>query len=122
MIRKVLFIFSFIAFVSTSLLAQQQITGKVTDENGEPIVGANVVIKGTNDGTITNIDGAFNLSAPEGSTLLVSFVGYTTQEVATAGNTNLEIVLQPDDNALYEVVVTALGIKREQKRIAFPEI
>ncbi|NJO91214.1 MAG: SusC/RagA family TonB-linked outer membrane protein [Chloroflexia bacterium] len=117
--RRCLLLLSLLIFVSTNLLAQQTITGKVTDENNDPIVGANVLVKGTNNGTITDMDGVFNITAPEDATLLFSFVGYATQEIAVAGNTNIEVKLLPDDNALEEVVVTALGIERDKKALGY---
>lgn len=119
MIKRFLLILSLIIFASLSIKAQQEITGKVLDENNEPIVGANVVVKGTTNGTITDLDGVFRLSAPEDAVLLFSFVGYTTKEVVIAGQTNVELVLTPDENALDEVVVTALGIEREKKALGY---
>lgn len=119
MIKKSLLLLSLLFFVSSGLLAQQEITGKVTDENNDPIVGANVLIKGTNDGTITDLDGVFKISAPKDATLLISFIGYTTQEIAIAGNTNLEVTLLPDETALEDIVVTAMGVERDRKTLGY---
>ena len=119
MIRRCLLLLSLMIFVSSGLLAQQEVSGKVTDENNDPIVGANILIKGTINGTITDMDGAFKLSAPEDATLLISFVGYATQEIAIAETTNFDFQLLPDDNALEEVVITALGIERDKKALGY---
>lgn len=97
------------------LLAVQQgakISGVITDSEG-PIIGASVVEKGTSNGTITDLDGRFSLDVKPGAILVVSYVGYASQEVkATTGT--MRITLKEDNQVLDEVVVTALGIKREK--------
>lgn len=94
-------------------------TGVVKDANGETVIGASVVVKGTTNGTITGMDGDFSLSnVKPGSIIQVSFVGYVTQEVKWTG-ASLNIVLKDDAQALDEVVVTALGIKREKKALGY---
>ncbi len=93
-----------------ALMAQSiNIKGTVIDNTGEPIIGASVVVKGTTNGTITNLDGAFSLtSVKKESTLLVSFIGYTTQEVKASTNP-IKITLLEDAQTLQEVVVTGYG-------------
>src|SRR5690606_6349832 len=84
------------------------ITGKVTDATSrEPLPGVNIMVKGTQSGTVTGIDGSFSLSVREGSdvTLVFSFVGYITQEVELGNRTSLEVSLAVDEKALEEVVV-----------------
>lgn len=92
--------------------------GTVLDENGEPVIGATVTVKGTNLVTVTDIDGRFELKVPNGSILSVSYLGYTTAEVPATGE-NLTISLKPDERQLVEVVVTALGIRRSEKALSY---
>lgn len=101
--------------------AQQQVSGVVTDQEGVPLPGATVMEQGSNNGVTTDFDGVFNLSVGANATLEVSFVGFETQTVAANPGTNITIVLQENINALNEVVVTALGIKREEKRLGFSQ-
>lgn len=90
------------------------VTGLVIDANGEPVIGANVMVKGTNNGTITDIDGKFTLNNAKG-TLVVSFIGYKTQEVQINGNEkNLNIVLREDSELLDEVVVVGYGTMKKE--------
>ena len=100
---------------TTKAVAQQQkrITGTVLDKNGEPIIGANVVIKGTTKGTITDIDGNFSLEAPGNAQLAISYIGYVAQEIAVGNQTQLKVTLSEDAEALDEVVVVGYGtVKR----------
>lgn len=108
------------AEVPGCLWAMQQtakITGVVSDAEG-PIIGASVVEKGTSNGTITDLDGRFSLDVKPGTILVISYVGYASQEVkATTGT--MKITLKEDNQMLDEVVVTALGIKRERKALGY---
>ena len=88
--------------------AQNSVTGIVTDENGVPLPGANVIIEDTNTGVSTDFDGNFEITASQGQILAFSYIGYTTQFITAAGQSGLNISLQLD-NELEEVVVTALG-------------
>jgi TonB-linked SusC/RagA family outer membrane protein len=103
--------------------AEQQkktLKGKVTDETGEPIPGVSVLVKGTNVGTITNIDGAYSIEIPAGAkTIVYSFVGMTTQEISYTGSTELNVSLKSATIGVDEVVVTALGIQREKKTLTY---
>ena len=104
------------------LFAQEKVlTGNVTDNNGEGIPGVNVVLKGTTTGTVTNIDGIYRLAvqATQGVTLQFSFIGYKTQEVEVGSSTTIDVVMESSDINLDEVVVTAMGIKREAKSLAY---
>jgi len=92
--------------------------GRVLDETGEPVIGATVSVKGTKNTTVTDVDGNFSLNVPEGSTLVVTYMGYGRKEVA-AKETDMTISLVPNSKELNEVVVTALGIKREQKALSY---
>ena len=106
----------------TVLNAQQQTrkaVGVVTDKTGEAIIGANVIVKGTTNGTITDMDGRFELDVPNNATLQVSYIGFNTQEIVFTGQPSIEVQLVDDTQALDEVVVTALGIKREKKALGY---
>lgn len=96
-----------------------EIRGNVTDTKGEPLIGVSILVKGTTIGTSTDTNGTFVIKADENATLIVKYIGYTTQEVAVSNRTNLQIQLQEDQQALSEVVVTALGIKREKKALGY---
>ncbi len=92
------------------LLAQDiKVQGVVKDETGETVIGASVMQKGTTNGAVTDIDGNFSLTVPSKATLLVSYIGFTTQEIAVDGRTQLEITLKEDDQTLNEVVVVGYG-------------
>ena len=96
------------------------ITGRVTAQgDNTPIPGASVVVVGTSRGTTTNANGAFQIQADRGQVLRVSFIGTTTQDVAVGNATAINISLVPETNALNEVVVTALGIKREKRQLGY---
>ncbi|WP_434086520.1 SusC/RagA family TonB-linked outer membrane protein [Pontibacter populi] len=95
---------------------QQGVTlkGKVVNENGEGLPGVTVVLKGTTTGTSTDINGNFSLNVPQtGGTLVLSFIGYTTQEVAIGGQTTFNVALQPDVKALEEIVVVGYGTQKK---------
>ena len=92
------------------LLAQDiKVQGVVKDERGETVIGASVMQKGTTNGAVTDIDGNFSLTVPSKATLVVSYIGFTTQEIAVGGRTQLEITLKEDDQTLNEVVVVGYG-------------
>ncbi|MCE7054948.1 SusC/RagA family TonB-linked outer membrane protein [Algoriphagus sp. AGSA1] len=96
------------------------ISGIVVDEDsGETLPGVNIIIKGTATGTTTDLDGKFSISVNEGEVLVFSYVGYDKQEVQASNQTELTIRLRLDDDVLGEVVVTALGIKREEKALGY---
>ncbi|WP_160713724.1 SusC/RagA family TonB-linked outer membrane protein [Chitinophaga solisilvae] len=102
-----------------AIWAQQAVTGKVTDASGQPLAGVNILVKGTSKGTATNPDGAYSLSAAAGSTLVFRFLGYLPQEVQVGNETVINITLQQDEKNLSEVVVTALGIRKEKKALGY---
>ena len=102
---------------SQSTQQAKKITGKVLDAAGEPIIGASVLVKGSGTGAVTDIDGNFSVEAPVGSTLEVSFIGYKTVTLKVTNATTYTVSLQDDSQALDEVVVTAMGIKKERKAL-----
>ena len=92
---------------------KQKVTGTVTDESGEPLIGVTVVENGANVGAITDFDGKYSLEAPSNATLTFSYVGYLTQNVKVAGQSTHNIVLKEDNALLDEVVVVGYGIQRK---------
>lgn len=97
---------------STQALQQStRISGKIVDKNGEPIIGANVLEKGTTNGTITNIDGRFELTVQK-KAIVVSYIGYITKEVTVSGR-NMTITLEEDSKALEEVVIVGFGTQKK---------
>jgi len=93
---------------------KKQITGVVYDALGESIIGANIIEKGTTNGTVTDIDGKFTLHVDNNAVLLVSYIGYLTQEISTADKTSFEITLQEDTQSLEELVVTGFGLAQKK--------
>lgn len=104
--------------VSGFTFAQQTISGLVTDEAGVPLPGATVVVDQTNDGATTDFDGNYSISASDGQTLSISFVGYTTASIQVGDGADYSVSLQPD-NLLDEVVVTSLGIARQKRELTY---
>ena len=102
------------AVAANNIIQQQKIsvTGKVVDNLGEPIIGANVVVQGQTVGTITDIDGVFKLDVPKGAKLLISFIGYSSKTVEVK-QSNIEIVLDDDSQMLGEVEVVAYGVQKK---------
>ncbi len=97
---------------------QNKVTGIVEDETG-PVIGASVSVKGTSAGTITNVDGEFTLNVSQGNILVISYIGYVTQEITYNGEATLRILLKEDAMMLDEVVVTAMGIKKEKRALSY---
>ena len=102
-------------FFSTVVLAQNiTVKGKVTDaKTGEALIGVTVAVKGTTTGTQTDVNGAYSLGVASNSTLQVSYIGYTTQDIAVSGNANIDVKLQSGDNQLQQVVVVGYGTQRK---------
>lgn len=96
-----------------SIAQNIMVKGIVKDNFGEPVIGANVTEKGTTNGMITDLDGNFSLTVQKNATLVISYIGYVTQEIAIKGNTNLNITLKEDSKALEEVVVIGYGTARK---------
>ncbi|MCY7350986.1 MAG: SusC/RagA family TonB-linked outer membrane protein [Cytophagaceae bacterium] len=105
---------------ATSVLAQSRITGRVTSaRENAPVPGVNVLVKGSTTGAVTDASGNYAITAPANSTLTFSSVGYAAQEVATGGRTVVNLTLTESSASLDEVVVTALGIKKEAKTLGY---
>jgi TonB-linked SusC/RagA family outer membrane protein len=116
--RQIVFIFMILT--SACAFAQRvNIEGAVVDDNGQPLSYVSVIVKGSQTGTVTNTDGKFKVATDKKSTLVFSFVGYETTEVSVSGQSSLRIVLKENTVAMKDVVVTALGIKREKKSLGY---
>ncbi len=107
---------NYIVFSKKANATQQNgktITGVVKDKSGEPIIGANVLIKGQSRGAITDMDGRFTLEVPTNATLQISYIGYTTQEISVGNRSHLNVVLNEDSESLDEVVVVGYGTQKK---------
>ncbi|MBL6667009.1 MAG: carboxypeptidase-like regulatory domain-containing protein [Flavobacteriaceae bacterium] len=100
------------------LFAQKSVNGTVTDADGVPLPGATIVVIETNEGASTDFDGNYSISAAEGTTIEISFVGYESQQVVVGAHAVYNVSLE-EGNALDEIVVTALGIKRSEKTLTY---
>ncbi|HBS88347.1 MAG: hypothetical protein A2W91_17480 [Bacteroidetes bacterium GWF2_38_335] len=118
---KLIQIVVLISVTGFNLSYSQGVTGKVTSlEDGLPMPGVNILVKGTKIGTVTDIDGKFNIkTSSQNDTLVFSFIGYNNKEIAIKGQTALSVQLAPNVVQLESVVVTALGIKREEKSLGY---
>ena len=99
-----------------------QITGRIVDKNGVPVIGATIMISGTTQGTTSGVDGTFALQSnvsPAGMVLDVSFIGYKPQRISVNNRTSLSVTLEEDDQQIEAVVVTALGIKRQERAVSY---
>lgn len=106
-------------FVAGATFAQRTITGTVTDEGGEALIGANVVVKGTTVGASTDVDGKYSISVPDGSTTLVfSYTGFENKEMEIGASNTLDVTME-EGITLDNVVVTALGVQRDEKAVGY---
>ncbi len=103
------------------VLAQTEVSGKVTSaDDGSSLPGVNVVVKGTAQGTVTDIDGNYRINVPDGNaTLVFSFIGLSTQEITVGDRTSIDVTMTTDTKQLGEVIVTAAGIEREQRALGY---
>src|SRR5690606_20436340 len=99
--------------IATFASAQNQITGTVIDEEGLPLPGANVIIRNTTQGTVTDFDGKFSLEASPEDVLLISYIGYIQKEVTVGDRTEINVTLSPDTESLDEVVVVGYGTQKK---------
>lgn len=106
----------FLLFIQVALSAQTVVNGNVSDETGIPVIGANVLVKGTTVGVITDIDGNFIIQVQDikNSILQISFVGYAQQEIKINGRTNIKVVLSEDSEMLEEVTIVAYGAQKKE--------
>lgn len=117
--RKTLLLFFAFGFALSLAAQDRTISGRVTaTEDGSPLPGVNVLVKGTTNGTVTDADGNYKLTAPNGSTLIFSFIGYLTQEIDIGERAVVDIQLGADIKQLSEVIVTAIGVKQDRDKFA----
>lgn len=96
-----------------------KVTGRVVDPAGEPLIGATIMVEGTKDGTVTDLDGNFTINTTSKAKLVISYVGYTAQTILVGDKTTIDVTLKEVANTMNEVVVTALGIKRAEKALSY---
>jgi TonB-dependent starch-binding outer membrane protein SusC len=111
--KKQIYLLVLTMLTTASVWAQNRLTGRITD-NGTPLPGVSILVKGTNTGANTDSDGKFSLAVPSNTTLVVSFIGYVTQEIAVGNRSNIDISLSPDTKTLNEVVVTGYASQRKK--------
>ena len=115
MVKKLLITLTVILGLCLSTFAQQlQITGTVKDQTGTPVAGATILIEGTTNGSTSNADGSYTITAPSDAKLLISFIGYQPQQIAVAGKTRIDITLQEDSQAIDDVIVVAFGTAKKE--------
>jgi TonB-linked SusC/RagA family outer membrane protein len=112
------FLCLFLLSASFVFSQQRNVSGSVTDDQGVPLPGATVIVQETNSGTTTEFDGNYTISAEDGQTLIISYVGYTSQQITVSNSSSYDVALQLG-NALDEVVVTSLGIKRQKRELTY---
>ena len=112
------FLCLFLLSASFVFSQQRNVSGSVTDYQGVPLPGATVIVQETNSGTTTDFDGNYTISAEDGQTLIISYVGYTSQQITVSNSSSYDVALQLG-NALDEVVVTSLGIKRQKRELTY---
>ena len=113
--KKKLFLLAVTLMAAVAAFAQpRQITGKVADANGEPLIGVGIVVKGTTTGTMTDVDGNFALNVPEGAILEISSIGYATQEIPVGDRTKFDIVLEEDVEMIEGTVVVGYGTTKRE--------
>ncbi len=109
-----------LAFFAISIYAQNvTVKGSVKDQLGDPVIGATVKVLGSSTGTVTDIDGNFSISCSPNATLEFSYIGFSTKAVDVKGHTTLNVTMDESNNSLDEVVVTALGIKKDAKKLGY---
>ena len=96
-----------------------KVTGRIVDSAGEPLIGATIMVEGTKEGAVTDIDGNFTINTTSKAKLVISYVGYTTQTILVGDKTTFDVTLKEVANTMNEVVVTALGIKRAEKALSY---
>ena len=118
--KKFIMFFLVIVMSSVELLAQNvTVSGIVKEEDGTPLLGVTVVVKGTLTGTVTALNGDYSIEAPKNSTLVVSFIGMDTKEEIVNGRTTIDVILGTSSQLLDEVVVTSMGIKRSRIALGY---
>ena len=108
--KRLLTMASAIAITASAFAQSRTISGKIVDANGEPVIGASAIVKGTSNGSITDLDGKFSIKdVPENGTITVSYIGYKSQTISVKGKNTISIVLQEDNTSLDDVIVIGYG-------------
>ncbi len=98
-----------------NVIAQQSVSGTVTDQEGEPLIGVNIIVQGTAQGTVTDFDGTYQVEVPSGESVLVfSYTGYAQQEIPVNGRSTINVTMEESAELLDEVVVSALGFTQRK--------
>src|SRR5690606_32353649 len=100
-------------------MAQGPVKGRVTDASGQGIPGVAVMVQGTTMGTVSDFEGNYSIEVPDKAVLIFSFIGYNQVEEAVNGRNAVDVVMQEDTKSLEEVVVTAIGIKQQKKKLGY---
>jgi TonB-linked SusC/RagA family outer membrane protein len=114
LLKRILILLCAVNLMIPVVAQEIQITGKVTDESGAPMVGVNILIEGTMNGTITNADGTYSIKAQQNSVLVFSFLGYLSEKVTVAGQNEIDVQLHPEVTSLEEIVVIGYGTQRKE--------
>ncbi|MGI8599701.1 MAG: carboxypeptidase-like regulatory domain-containing protein, partial [Chitinophagaceae bacterium] len=117
--RKIVSVLLFALISVISIAQTRSVPGRVTDNNGEPVPGATINVKGTRNSVSADANGSFTINAQSGDVLVVSAVGVSTREIRVGSESSLDISLVRQNENLSEVVVTALGIRREKKALGY---
>ncbi len=96
-----------------------KVTGRVVDSTGEPLIGATVLVEGTTNAAVTDIDGNFTINTTSNAKLVFSYIGYTSQTILVSGKSTIDVILKEEANTMNEVVVTAMGIMRKEKSLTY---
>jgi len=115
---KKLLLLAFCLVVATAMMAQKKVSGTITAVDGTPLIGVNILETGTSNGTVTDFDGRYEIQVQDGASLRFSFTGYEEQIITVGNQSAIDLILE-EGVALNEVVVTALGIEREKKALAY---
>lgn len=118
-VRNVLSVFVFLLITGSMWAQNLNVTGKVTDKKGEPVIGVYVLVEGTRTGTSSDINGNYAITAPANGKLVFTSMGYKEVVATVNGRANIDVVLEDDARVLGDVVVTALGIKKERKALGY---
>ena len=113
-IRRCVLLSLLLCLLTSAAWAQSTVTGTVTDNEGLPLVGVNVLVVGNSSGTVTDLDGEYSLTVPEGSVLRFSYIGFTPQEIPVEGQSVIDVTLGADANVIDEVVVVGYGSQRRE--------
>lgn len=117
--QKCTFLFALILALPSITFGQDQISGKVTDSAGDAIPGVNIIVKGTTIGVVSGVDGAYQINVAEDAILIFSFVGFATQEIPVNGRSSVDVVMTEEMKNMEEIVVTAIGIKQQKKKLGY---